>query len=63
MKRERQSTTEQTAQHDIMCDRCRKTIRQGEKYEVIHKKTYCHKCAQAVRDWEFLEWLAMVGEE
>ncbi|MBQ3272714.1 MAG: hypothetical protein IJH44_05625 [Solobacterium sp.] len=62
MKHRRQSSTEQTAQHDIQCGKCRKTIRQGEKYEVIHKKNYCHKCAQGVKDWEFLEWLAMVEE-
>ena len=62
MKYRKQSSTEQTAQDDIMCDRCGKTIRQGEKYEVIQNKTYCHKCVQAVRDWEFLEWLAMVEE-
>ncbi len=44
------------------CGRCGKRIRRYEKYAVIDGKPYCEKCAQAKKDWEFLEFLAMIED-
>ena len=44
------------------CRRCGRRIRKYEKYAVIDGKPYCEKCTQAKKDWEFLEFLAMIED-
>ena len=44
------------------CARCGRRIRRYEKYAVIDGKPYCEKCAQAKKDWDFLEFLAMIED-
>ena len=34
----------------------------GPRHEMIDGKMYCRKCAQAKKDWDFFEWLAMVED-
>ena len=44
------------------CCRCGRTLKQHDSFTVLDRKLYCRKCAQAKRDWDFLEWHALIDD-
>ncbi len=44
------------------CCRCGKKLKQNDSFTVLDRKLYCQKCAQAKRDWDFLEWHALIDD-
>ena len=51
-----------TLPENARCSKCRKRVKNTEKYEVIAGKLYCHKCAQKKRDWQFIEFMALIDD-
>ena len=47
---------------EVKCCRCGKKIRKYEKYAVIEREVYCERCAEAKKDWDFLEFLAIMED-
>ena len=43
------------------CYRCGKKIK-GQEFAYIEGKIYCAKCYQAKREWDFLEFHALIDD-
>ena len=51
-----------TLAKDARCDACGRKIRPDEKYLYADGELYCERCARAKKDWEFLEFMAIIED-
>lgn len=48
---------------DARCCRCRKRIRRGEKYYVLHGELYCEKCGRRKKTDDEIAFAIMMEDD
>ena len=59
--KKKQQPTRIIVPENAKCCRCGKKIK-GQEFAYIEGKIYCAKCYQAKREWDFLEFHALIDD-
>ena len=52
-----------TLDKKLICLECRRVIKPDSKFTVIRNKVYCEKCAKKKKDWDFMSFMDLLGDD